>query len=135
MIKVTKIIKFNQYKRYRDKCVSIRRKTIKDYLLSKCKPGASSKQSFDVLGPFINNKCRSQRNILLKEDDQIITDTTELCEIFSTFFSSCANYIGQPDEIDLSELDFLTNIIDRHNNYKSILKSTIKMYKVLILSL
>ncbi len=30
-------------------------------------------------------------------------------------------YIGQPDEIDLSEIDFFTNVIDRHNNHKSIL--------------
>ncbi len=69
----------------------------------------------------MNNKFRSQRNIILKEDDRIITDTTELCEIFSTFFFSYANYIGQPDKINMSELDFLTNIIDRHNNHKSIL--------------
>ncbi len=62
----------------------------------------------------MNNKCTSQTNIILKGDDQIITDITKLCEIFSTFFSSCANYIGQPDEIDMSELDFLTNIINRH---------------------
>ncbi len=52
--------------------MSIRRKTIKDYLLSKCKPGASSKDFFffDAVGPFMNNKCRLQRNIILKEDDQ-----------------------------------------------------------------
>ncbi len=69
----------------------------------------------------MNNKCRSQRNIILKEDDWIITDTTELCEIISIFFSYCANYIWQPDEIEMGELDFLTNIIDRNNNHKSIL--------------
>ncbi len=99
----------------------MRRKAIKDYLLSKFKPGASSKEVFDAVGYFMNNKCRLQRNIILKEDDQIITDTNELCEIFSTFFSSCANNIGQPDEIDMSELDFLMNIINRHKNHKSIL--------------
>ncbi len=48
-------------------------------------------------------------------------DTKELCEIYSTFFSSCAINIGQPDEIDKSELDFLINIIDRHKNHNSIL--------------
>ncbi len=68
-----------------------------------------------------DNKYRLQGNIILKEDDQIITDTTELCEIFSTFFSSYANNIGQPDEIDMRELDVLINIIDRHENHKSIL--------------
>ncbi len=79
----------------------------KRYVLSKCKPGASSKEYFDVVCPFMKNKCRLQRNIILKEHDQIITDTTELCEIFSKFFSSCANNIVQPDEINMSELDFL----------------------------
>ncbi len=54
----------------------MRRKAIKDYLLSKYKPGASSKEFFDAVGPFMNNKCRLQGNIILKEDDQIITDTT-----------------------------------------------------------
>ncbi len=69
----------------------------------------------------MNNKCRLQRHIILKEDDQIITDTTELCEIFSTFYSSCVNNIGQTDEIDMRELDFFINNIDRHDNYKCIL--------------
>ncbi len=41
--------------------------------------------------------------------------------MFSTFFSSCANNIGQPDKIDMRELDFLINIIDRHENHTSIL--------------
>ncbi len=70
----------------------MKRKAVTNYLLSKYNPSASSNYFFDVVGPFMNNKCRSQRNIILKEDDQITTDTTELCEIFSTFFSSCANY-------------------------------------------
>ncbi len=79
-----------------------------------CNFSKSSKEYFDAVSPFMNNKCRSSRNIILKENYQIITYTTELCEIFSTFFSWCANNIGQPGEIDMSELDFLTNIIDRH---------------------
>ncbi len=70
--------KFNQYERHRNKCVLMSRKAIKDYLLFKCKPGSSSKEFFDAVGPFMNNKCRLQRNIILKENDQIITDTTEL---------------------------------------------------------
>ncbi len=70
----------------------------------------SNKEFFDAVGPFMNNKCRLQRNFILKEDDQIITDTTEICEIFSTFFSSCVNNIKQPDEIDMSELDFLIKL-------------------------
>ncbi len=73
---------FNPYKRHSNKGVSMRRWAIKEYLLSKCKPGASAKECFDAVWPFMNKKCRLQRIIILKEDDQIITDTTELWEIF-----------------------------------------------------
>ncbi len=44
--------KFNHYKRH------MRRKAIKDCLLSKCKPGAQSKEFFDAVGHFMNSKCR-----------------------------------------------------------------------------
>ncbi len=36
--------KFNQYKRHINKSVSMRTNAIKDYLLSKCKPGGLSKE-------------------------------------------------------------------------------------------
>ncbi len=48
--------KFNQYERHRNKCVSMRRKAITDYVLSKCKHGDSSNEFVDAVGPLMNNK-------------------------------------------------------------------------------
>ena len=98
----------------------MRRDAIRDYFLSKCKPGASPKDFWNAIGPFMSTKTKSQRNIILKEEDSVITDTSDLCEIFINFFSTAANSIGCPDEIDMSKDRFFTNIIEKHKNHKSI---------------
>ena len=113
--------KWHSFVYQRNKSTSMRRSAIKDYILSKCRPGASQKDFWDIVGPFMANKSKSQRNIILREDDSIISDQSELCELFSVFFATSASEIGQPDVIDMSEKDFLYNIVDRHKDHKSIL--------------
>ena len=48
----------------------------------------------------MSNKSASHDNkIILQEDDKIITDTQEICEIFNTYFTSVANNIGFDDSL------------------------------------
>ncbi len=65
---------------------SMRRISIKKHFMSQCKPGASTKVVFNAVGPFLSSKPKSRRHIILKEDDHIITDTSEICNIFIKFF-------------------------------------------------
>ncbi len=44
------------------------RLAIRDYVLSWCKPGASTKSLFDAVGLLMTNKIKSQQNIILKEE-------------------------------------------------------------------
>ncbi len=67
----------------------------RDYFLSKYKPDTSPKDIWNAVGPFLTSKNRSQRNRILKEGDNIVTDVPELCELFMDFFSTVANSIGQ----------------------------------------
>ncbi len=64
----------------------MRKHAIRDYFMSKCKPDASPKDFWNAVGPFLTSKNRSQQNIILKEDDRIVTDVPELCELFMNFF-------------------------------------------------
>ena len=51
----------------------------------------------------MSDKSASHDNkIILQEDDKIITDTQEICEIFNTYFTSVANNIGFDDSIHLT---------------------------------
>ncbi len=94
-------IKWLLYRRQRNRVTSLRRKAIRHFFLSKCKPGATGKDFWYAVGPFMSTKSKCHINIILKEDENIITDTGELCEIFAKFFSTVANSIGSPDHIDM----------------------------------
>ncbi len=73
--------------------------------MSKCKPRASTKDFFNAVGPFLSSKPKSRRHIILKEDNHIITDTSETCNIFIKFFSTIASSIGLDDQIDMTDMD------------------------------
>ncbi len=51
--------------------------------MSKCKPGASAKDFWNAIGPFMSKRKKTQSNIILKEGVSVITNTPELCEIFA----------------------------------------------------
>ncbi len=51
------------------------------------------KDIFDAVGPFMNNKIKSQQNIILKEEECIVTEPSDICEIFATLFSTNVNSI------------------------------------------
>ncbi len=74
--------------------------------MSKCKPRASTKDFFNAVGPFLSSKSKSRRHIILK-DDHIITDTSEICNIFIKYFSTIASSTGHDDQIDMADQDYL----------------------------
>ncbi len=60
-------------------------KTNSRVFMSKCKPGASDKDFWNAIGPFMSKKNKTQPNTILKEGDSGITNTPELYEIFANF--------------------------------------------------
>ena len=73
----------------------------------------------------MSDKSASHDNkIILQEDDKIITDTQEICEIFNTYFTSVANNIGFDDSIpsDFDTEDGFSNMITKHYRHSSIVK-------------
>ncbi len=112
--------KWEIYKTQRNLVTSMRRVAIKNHFMSKCKPGASTKDFFNAVGPFLSSKPKSRRHIVLKEDDHIITDTSEICNIFIKFFSTIANSIGPDDQIDMTDGDYLAKTLAKHSNHVSV---------------
>ncbi len=88
-------VKWLLYRQHRNRVTSLRCKAIRIIFLSKCKPGATVKAFWYAVAPFISTKSKFHRNIILKEDENIITDTGKLCEIFAKFFSTVVNSIGR----------------------------------------
>ena len=76
------------YNKQRNHCVSLTRKTKKDYysnLDEKCV--IDNKKFWKTVKPFLSDKNMMDDNITLVENDEIITDDLKIAEIFNNFFS------------------------------------------------
>lgn len=112
--------KWNAYRIQRNLVVKMRKHALRNYFRSSCSTKSGNKGFFDAFGPFISSKPKARRNIMLKENGEFIVSTQDLCEIFAFSFSTIANTIGIPDEIDMNDENFLQNIIEKHKDHESI---------------
>ena len=76
------------YKKQRNHCVSLTRKTKKEYYSSldeKCV--IDNKKFWKTVKPFLSDKTMVDDKITLVENDEIITDDLKIAETFNNFFS------------------------------------------------
>ncbi len=69
------------------------------------------------MGTFLSSKPKSRSHVILKDVDHIITNTSEICNIFPTIASS----IGPDDQIDMADQDYLAKTLAKHSNHVSVL--------------
>ena len=55
------------------------------YFSERCEGGAKNQKFWKTIKPFLTSKQPSCQNIILKEDDKIITDEREICDILMIF--------------------------------------------------
>ena len=78
----------NAYKKQRNKCVSLRRKCIKQHLAKITEKGITTRKEFwNFIKPFLTNKGFSKNNnITLKNKTKIITDEKKLENLFKNHY-------------------------------------------------
>ena len=119
------------YKQQRNKCVSIRRKSIQHYFSNITSNGIITNKNFwKAIKPFLTNKgCLEKSDIMLRDDEKMITDDKKLVQLFNDHYiniveRSCG---FKPEKV---EFDFgscnknwvLSSILDKYRNHPSIVK-------------
>jgi len=100
---------------------------MKCYFMKKCDGQKNGKHFWNAIRPFMTNKGTCFSNtITLYEDNDIISNPSEVSEVFNKFFSSIADTIGgtddMPYEVDqVSDLDIpsVKNCVERHMSHPS----------------
>ena len=59
------------------------------YFSERCDGGAKNPTFWKTIKPILTSQQPSSNNIIQKEDDKIITDGRDVCNIFNDFFLSC----------------------------------------------
>ena len=118
------------FKKQRNRCVSLRKKAIKNHFKRVTSNGLMSNKAFwDLVKPFLSNKgVLAGTDISLVKDDKIVTDDHDLCEIFNDYYinivestsgkkpSSIANANLVDDDREIVRL-----ILDKYKDHPSIL--------------
>ena len=119
------------YQKQRNKCVKIRRKSIKRYMDKVSEKGIETNKSFwNFVKPFLTNKrIVASNDITLIEGKNVITDEYEISQTFNKHYiniveKSCGN---KPNKIgttlgSLKNSDVIGRIIKSYQNHPSVLK-------------
>lgn len=104
---------WENYRKQRNLCVSIRRKNCRAYFYNHCKDGpAGGAQFWKAVKPFLSSKGGTQSgDIVLNENGSIVNKTSKIVEIFNDYYVNIASDLG-------ANLD--TQNFDDHPSIKSI---------------
>ena len=119
------------YKRQRNKCVSIRKKSMKQYFSNITSKGTVTNTEFwKTMKPFLTNKgCLDNSDIMLRGDNEMITDDKRLAKLFNEHYINIIERSSglKPEKTVCQNEDFdkkmvLHNIIRKYENHSSITK-------------
>ena len=106
---------WDEYRRQRNLVSKIRQESLQNYFSKNC--DSHDKTFWKTIAPFMTDKHSKSGNIILRENDNVIIDKTEICNIFNEYFVNAASSIGFDDEIDT-----LDAAIAKHASHPSIVK-------------
>ena len=108
------------YRKQRNLVTKLRKRSINKYFEMNCNKSNSSGQFWKIIKPFMFKSGASQNGCFtLYDNDKIVNDDKEICDIFNDHFATCANSIGisQP----LADSDTLATVSESFKHHPSIL--------------
>ena len=105
-----------QYRKHRNNVTLIKREEIKNYFKEKCDGGTKNKDFWKAIKPIFSKTKTKQENIPLRENGQIISDCSTVCNIFNKFFREIGSDIGHKEDTSKS----MNNLIADYANHQSI---------------
>ena len=118
------------YTTLRNKVVKLKHKSIQRYFDNKCGSQAGNRNFYKIIKPIISQKSHLYHDarIILREDDNIVSDPVRVADIFNKYYLSLADYDCDYDGLDTASI---TDIICKHSSHSSVnvIKKTISSNK------
>ena len=77
---------YKAYKTQRNTCTSLRRKAIKQHFARKTADTEHPREFWSTFCPFLHTKSKQANDIILKENDRIISDKKEIANLLNDYF-------------------------------------------------
>ncbi len=82
---------FENFRKQRNLCVSLRRRSLCGYFRENCKDGSKSKSFWPTIKPYLSKKSRTADMIVLKEGDTLIEDPRKVADTFNDYYLHVAD--------------------------------------------
>ena len=112
-----------QYKRQRNFCVNLLRKNKKTYFRNlEVKDLKDNRKFWKTIKPFFSNKGSSGNKLLLKENNRLISDESELSVIMNEFFVNITKGLELKDDRENNLNLSLESILEKFEFHQSVEK-------------
>ena len=88
------------YRKQRNYVTKLKKVSMRVYFYERCADGPKSKDFCPTIKPFLSKKgSDGDSEVILNENDQVISDQAEACTVFNTCFANVAKNIGKDCQI------------------------------------
>ena len=111
-----------EIRKQRNSVTSLKRKSRQCYFDGKCN-GQTSKNGKDfwnAIRPYLTNNSNSQSRITLSENGHIVSNPSDVCNIFNDFFINIAQDMSEPENIQNLPIEQLCNHYESHPSIRMI---------------
>ena len=114
---------YDRYRNLRNQCVKIGKRSKKQYFAERCEGGPKNQHFGATIKPFISPRHYANIDIMLSENNSIITESESVTKIFNKYFNEIAEGIGFNDPIpeNFDKDDILLSMIKRYDDHPSIM--------------
>ena len=94
---------YEKYKCQRNTCTSLRRKAIREYFRSKSSEPENPREFWSAYRPFLNSKAKQANDIILKENNIVISDKKAIAHLFNNHFVQFTDCTAQVSEAEYGQ--------------------------------
>ena len=115
-------VNWERYRKQRNLIVKLRKKSFNQYTKDKCTGQAGSKTFRKTVKPLMSDKMKNNdANVILNENNTILTDLHSVCNVFNEYFISMTMDIGIDDTIQPGDtVDYIRDMYENHPSVKVI---------------
>ena len=115
-------VNWEKFRKQRNLVNKLKKTSLQKYFNDKCNDSNNKGKHFwQVVKPFMTNKSKANnQNITLYENDSLVTDSTDISNIFNEYFINVANDLKEADNVTDMSTDEVIDYYKEHPSIKSI---------------
>ena len=108
---------WEEYRSQRNLVTKLKKVAANKYFSENCDGGAKNKSFWQTIKPFLPNKGIAQDDIVIMNNDSIITDKSEICNLLNEFCVNIVAGVGSDTSINTQTMQ---DIEEKYLNHPSI---------------